>query len=650
MTIDERISAELRRHAPEVDEHAAWDRIQSAVPPGRRYWTPRPVAVGVATAGLLVVASILVSTLSSAPGPFAGPQSPFVGTWVTADGDGSTPTMTLEVSGDGVVEIVVVDDFASVCSGAPSTMTGSGRLDSETQLVIPSPAMTCDDGSVAQALSGPPLEEQLRNLTFVYDPLSDTLTDSFGSIWSREGSEEPQPDPAATGWWPQSNLEEVRAAQELADAGDPAYTWQVDAGLAAEDPGLKSSGSEIYARFIEQKLGWEQYVSGASFMGVPNVFVRCAPGRANPMADLFAEIPVEMRTCAPTVDDFTYESVSIFLRQPGLRGPSGIWVVERWEMLQPDSGPGLLYGLLYPDFPAWQFAQTVPPSDAEVSALLDAFLRARVDGEGAEQYLLREPDQSRFEAAIVPVLYATTGGAPYESFEFERLQGPVWPTGWFEYQVRLFTGTDTVVEQRFHIVRHEGKLGLVYGYVFDGVPTTENGQSVPLHYNILDGEVTFAAAPPWGPWWSESPSVMTLNGGRNENVVIAADPLTTGAGCEMGPAAADAETLARSIAADPDFETIGTTPVRIAGVDGLQIDLDVVATGGTVCAWDQWVLEVQGIPNAGYGEFRMRLYLIDYPGESAQVLAIAIIASDDVFERVLEEAQPIIDSIEFHTG
>ena len=29
------------------------------------------------------------------------------------------------------------------------------------------------------------------------------------------------------------------------------------------------------------------------------------------------------------------------------------------------------------------------------------------------------------------------------------------------------------------------------------MPTTENGQSVPVPFSILDSEVTFAVAPPW---------------------------------------------------------------------------------------------------------------------------------------------------------
>ncbi len=467
-----------------------------------------------------------------------------------------------------------------------------------------------------------------------------------------ETSSEP-PAPTAGGWWPQSNLEEVQAAQELADAGDPGYTWQTDPSY-----GDLSLGAELYTRFLEEGLGWEEFVpfwttgEGYSSLmprgGHPGfTFLRCAPGRTNPLGPLFKDGDLYQSRCAPTIDDLTYETVSIYVSQPGRLGPGGIWVVDRWELLQSRSSePGSIWALLHPEFDGL-VEQAIPPAEAEVTALLEAFLRARVDGEGAEQFLLREPDQSPFPDYEVPLLYATTGGDPYERFEFERLQGPVWPTGWLEYVVRLFAGTDTVVEQRFLVVRDQEQLGLVNGHVYTYPPTTENGQSVPALYGILDGEVTFTAAPPWRLLWADDPTSMTLNNRQNENVLVTADPLPAGAGCERGPAAADAESLARGIAADPDFETIGTTQVRIAGVDGLQIDLDVVASPrNDVCFWRGFVLEVQGTVEAGYGEFRMRLYLIDYPGESAQVLAIAIIAPEEVFERELEEATPILDSLE----
>ena len=219
------------------------------------------------------------------------PESPFLGTWVSLDADGSTPTMMIEVSEDGTVGIMVHDDPASVCSGAPSTMSGAGGFEGDAELIIPTPVLTCDDGSQPEALSGPPLEEQLQNLTFIYDAESDTLIDNFGSVWTREGAQDPGPEPTVEGsMWPQTNLEEVEEAQERADAGDPDYTWQLDATLAADG---EPWGAEIFARFIEEELGWEEFIggwdgSGHLSMGVGGgvyegvVFIRCAPGETTP--------------------------------------------------------------------------------------------------------------------------------------------------------------------------------------------------------------------------------------------------------------------------------------------------------------------------------------------------------------------------------
>lgn len=46
---------------------------------------------------------------------------------------------------------------------------------------------------------------------------------------------------------------------------------------------------------------------------------------------------------------------------------------------------------------------------------------------------------------------------------------------------------------------------------------------------------------------------------------------------------------------------------------------------------------------------RMRLYLLDLPGGSARILAIAILAPEHDFEHVVEATAPIVDSFEFHT-
>src|SRR3990170_7327519 len=125
------------------------------------------VAAGVLGIAVFAFAAIgLVRLLGSEGTPAGDPRSPFEGTWVsTSDPDGGTQTMTVRVSADGALEITVLDDVAPVCPGTPSTMTGTGRIEGGTALVIPSPVYTCDDGSEPEALTGPPLQEQLRDWT-----------------------------------------------------------------------------------------------------------------------------------------------------------------------------------------------------------------------------------------------------------------------------------------------------------------------------------------------------------------------------------------------------------------------------------------------------------------------------------------------------
>jgi hypothetical protein len=617
-------------------------------------------------AAVVVVAAALaldffVNRPSGGSGPSADPRSSFQGTWVsTSDSDGGTQIMTVRFSADGAVDIVVLDDVATVCSFTPSTMTGTGRVEGDS-LVIPAPDYRCDDGSEPQAVSGPPLDEQLRNWTLARDPERDILTDGFGGLWLREGAEVPSPGPtiAGTTWWPQTSLEEVREAQKLADAGDPLYTWQVDPELAAD---AEPWEAEIFARFLRQELGWEEFRTGFSIQGYGSMgegggmydgvlFIRCAPGRTNHLyPKAYPEMPSEVRGCAPTIDDFRYETVRFTVEQPARRGPSGIWVVTGWELLQ-SAEPGSTFEHLYPDFDQRQVEQTAPPSDAEVTELLKAFLGARVDGEGAEKYLHRhEAEGPPSPDEVVPILYATTGGAPYERYEIDRLQGPEWPSGWIDFRIRLFAEDGTVVEQSFAVVRQEdGRLGLVYGSPTSPIPTTENGQAVPVPYSMLDGEVTFAAAPPWGDTILERTFTVLGGVGRGSAsqatmFTIVPDPLTFEMGCEAGPVPADAEALAQSIRSNPDLEATAPVAVSVGGIDALRMDV-VAAPGASDCGPMVLIDRLR----AGQ-DVPMRLYLLDLPeGMSARILAIAISALDSEFEHVVEAAAPIVDSFEFHT-
>ncbi|HKY49020.1 MAG TPA: hypothetical protein VJQ79_13670 [Acidimicrobiia bacterium] len=620
MTIDERIAAELRRHVPEVDEHAAWDRIRSQAPVHRRSRAARLVAVPVAAAAFLLVGSILVSTLSSGPEPGGDPQSPLLGTWVFIDGDGSTQTMVLEASGDEAVEMLVHDDFASVCSGAPSTMTGTGGFQGDNELVFPSPELTCDDGSQPEALSGSPLEEQLRNFTLVLDPEADTLTDNFGLEWTREDAT--REDAEAGGMWPQSSLEEVQEAQELADAGDPDYTWQVNGEIANGN----APNAEIVARFIREELGWEEFIFngevGGEYPDIGLTYMKCAPGETNPIypEDEYAG------ECAPTIDDLQYETVIIDLAQPVRSDPTGIWVVSGWTMGAP-------------------FAQSDPgPVQAAAIALLEEFLEARVAGEGAEGYVDVRQHPVFGTLDEIPLLYSTSSGAPYERYEIDVVGGPHWPYGDLEFDVRLFAdGGETVVEQPFNW--SDSRLD------HDVTETKENGQPVGVPFAFFDGEVLLTAAKPWVGGFERNSLDLgdRLHLRDQEAIVLVGDPLPVATGCAIGPTPADADALARSLESDPDLQVTRPVAVSVGGIDALTMDI-VFASEADDC---DAVLRLRDDPSTRrWGLLdrgsHMRLYLFDMPeGSSMRILAIAIVAPEARFDAVIEAATPVMDSIEF---
>ena len=108
--------------------------------------------------------------------------------------------------------------------------------------------------------------------------------------------------------WPQSSLAEVQQAQELADAGDPAYTWQVDPALVQEKSRswmyLAESQPKVVDRFVHEALGWDKYMvnvypgpaddNGAADGIYRDIgYLRCAPGPANPFE--------HSDTCDPTL-------------------------------------------------------------------------------------------------------------------------------------------------------------------------------------------------------------------------------------------------------------------------------------------------------------------------------------------------------------
>jgi len=441
------------------------------------------------------------------------------------------------------------------------------------------------------------------------------------------------PDQGAEILWPQSSREEVRQAQELADAGDPRYLWQVDPNMQSGFA-QPTDETEITTRFLREMLGWEDF----RFMPIPedgfgtgasynNAFIRCAPGETNPM---YPNDPLG-GGCAPTIDDTRYERVVLDLAQPIRHDESGVWVVTRWETIEP-------------------FEQVVPPTEAETTQLLDAFLQARIDGAGAEGYV--DVAESGSPTDQVPLLYSTTTGVPYQRSEYEVVDGWTWPDGGeARVKVRLFAeGGDTVVEQRFLLLRDgTGSLGLRYEFAPDDMaPTTENGRVVPLEYRLLDGAVTFNADWPWDDNQDEpqGSGLITLVEGDSERFAVVVDPRPFGSGCEEGPPSADAAALVRSIRSDPNLEVSAPVAATVGGITALRMDV-TTAPGAAKCHPLGTSSVVTGV--AIYPDRLNQLYVLDLPG--SRILAIAVAAPASSFDSVMDDrVAPILDSIEFHAS
>jgi hypothetical protein len=654
-------------HGENGEHDTSIEIVRTAAEPPTRRRVALKIALAAAAAAVLVVALASIVRTGDEPDPADVPTStiptppttipvgPFVGVWLSTDADGSSQTMEIARSGTDDYEVVIRDQAATVaCAGGASTLTGAGRLATDTSLVIAQPELTCDDGTIPPI--GPAPQAELANFTLDLDTATGELGDNFGIVWQREGSNVDLNGPTTSGgMWPQSTLEEVRAAQELADAGDPGYTWQVGAQLTEDDPFAHVDELELVDRFIREVLGWEAYLfngwEGGDFNAsiggtdgwvdgalTDQRFLRCAPGRTNP---LYAPQPDSEQpgdSCAPTLDDLRYESVSVDLAQLARQDRDAIWVVNRWRLTAP-------------------FAQANPvDAEAQATERLEAFLAARVTGTGAEGHVQVDPDID------VPLLYATTSGAPYERYEIERVDGPQWPAGDMTFSARLFADGDaTVVEQEIRWY-HSGGLWL------DANATTENGRPVVLSYTSSDGEVTVSAPSTWETWlpgkgagkggheqaldvWFGGlwhPEDFFGNGERIELV----DPAAYDAWCAANggspllSAPADAAAIAQQLIADPNFETTAPVAARVGGVEAVSIDV-ALAPGGRACGIG--MIEISRWIHGLEPGWRLRLYLVDLPeGMSVQTLAITVVAPEERFAEVIAETAPIIDSIEFH--
>jgi hypothetical protein len=114
--------------------------------------------------------------------------------------------MTIREAEDGALDIVLHDDSSWLCSDrqtrtagvdTPSTMTGTGRFEDATTLVVPSPVLACVDGR-EPGVSGFP-EEGRTSYTLVLDLDTDRLFDNLGVAWHRGATPENGTDTTTIG-------------------------------------------------------------------------------------------------------------------------------------------------------------------------------------------------------------------------------------------------------------------------------------------------------------------------------------------------------------------------------------------------------------------------------------------------------------------
>ena len=165
--------------------------------------------------------------------------------------------------------------------------------------------------------------------------------------------------------------------------------------------------------------------------------------------------------------------------------------------------------------------------------------------------------------------------------------------------------------------------------------------------------ITARAAHPWAEY-TDFAVGLALDKDWDERFNVVGDPSPVETGCEPGPAPADAEALANAIRSDRDFEATAPVTVRIGGLGALRMDVTAVP-GASVCEAYPAPMVLQPAGGSDHGGLalkpgsRMRLYLLDVPeGSSIRILAIAIVAPEARFERVLEAASPVLDSVRFH--
>ena len=355
-------------------------------------------------------------------------------------------------------------------------MTGTGLLETDERLVIAQPELACDDGSIPRNGSPPQAEladftlrtrhrdrrvrRQLRGRVAAggLERRTDRAVAGDGSrIGARDVGWDVAPVEARRGACRPGARRRRRPRLHLAARREAGRRRRAMGGgdlRPVHRGGTRLGGVQP----LLSMDGWA--VDGGSTRRSCSSVVRPARPTLEP-AVLGA--PPEIRGCAPTIDELTYETVRYQCDPARASGSFRDLGGDRWEMLQPSPDRGSLWELLYPDFLAGGRSSRSSRHPTLKSPL--SWRRSSEPGWTVRGRAVSAP-RARGVAVRgheVPLLYATTSGAPYERFEIERVQGPVWPTGWIESRSGCSPRVGPWSSSTSMLSASDGQLGLVYG-------------------------------------------------------------------------------------------------------------------------------------------------------------------------------------------
>jgi hypothetical protein len=122
------------------------------------------------------------------------------------------------------------------------------------------------------------------------------------------------------------------------------------------------------------------------------------------------------------------------------------------------------------------------------------------------------------------------------------------------------------------------------------------------------------------------------------------DTAPRGGECQAG--AATTEGLAENIRSDLDITAPAVVSPEAVIIDVVN-DADAMTMLQRIC--DLGVVRLT-LQSPGETAKQMRLYLLDAPeGSSMRFMVIATIAPESRFDRMVEAAAPVVESVEFHT-